>query len=240
VYQISDFHDYPDAYLSQPTNPRLGGWLQFVGSLKLQVSFAEYSLFYTALLQKRPIILRSLLIVATPDPHDKYPLYFVTHNAKRCNTLPSTAKHCNTLQHTVTHCNTLQHIVTYCTALQRLATNYNTLQHTASTLKAHCNTLQHTATYCNTLQETSFYPSDPIPLWLCPPVQPPAIMMSCPTNVAECPKRGCGKTKHIHTHTHKHDNHIHRERERERERERDTHTHTCESRKPSKNERRAL
>ena len=27
---------------------------------------AEYSLFYTALLQKRPIILRSLLIVATP------------------------------------------------------------------------------------------------------------------------------------------------------------------------------
>ena len=33
---------------------------------KLQVSFAEYSLFYRALLQKRPIILRSLLIVATP------------------------------------------------------------------------------------------------------------------------------------------------------------------------------
>jgi len=33
--------------------------------LKLQVSVAEYSLFYRALLQKRPIILRSLLIVAT-------------------------------------------------------------------------------------------------------------------------------------------------------------------------------
>jgi len=29
------------------------------------VSFAEYSLFYRVLLQKRPIILRSLLIVAT-------------------------------------------------------------------------------------------------------------------------------------------------------------------------------
>ena len=42
------------------------GWLRLVGSLKLQVSFAEYSLFYRALLQKRPIILRSLLIVATP------------------------------------------------------------------------------------------------------------------------------------------------------------------------------
>ena len=42
------------------------GWLRLVGSLKLQVSFAEYSLFYRALSQKRPTILRSLLIVATP------------------------------------------------------------------------------------------------------------------------------------------------------------------------------
>ena len=42
------------------------GWLRLVGSLKLQVSFAEYSLFYRALLQKRPTIWRSLLIVATP------------------------------------------------------------------------------------------------------------------------------------------------------------------------------
>jgi len=42
------------------------GWLRFVGSLKLLVSFAEYCLLYGALLQKRPVILRSLLIVATP------------------------------------------------------------------------------------------------------------------------------------------------------------------------------
>jgi len=41
------------------------GWLRLVGSLNWYVSFAEYSLFYRALLQKRPIILRSLLIVAT-------------------------------------------------------------------------------------------------------------------------------------------------------------------------------
>jgi len=41
-------------------------WLQLVGSLKLQVSFADYSLSYRALLQKRPVSLRSLLIVATP------------------------------------------------------------------------------------------------------------------------------------------------------------------------------
>jgi len=42
------------------------GWLRWVGSLKLQVSFADYSLFYWALLQKKPVIFRSLLIVATP------------------------------------------------------------------------------------------------------------------------------------------------------------------------------
>ena len=36
-----------------------------VGSLKIYVFFAESSLFYRALLQTRPIILRSLLIVAT-------------------------------------------------------------------------------------------------------------------------------------------------------------------------------
>ena len=44
-------------------------WLRLVGSLKLQVSFAEYRLFYTAFLQRRPIILRSLLVIATPYPH---------------------------------------------------------------------------------------------------------------------------------------------------------------------------
>jgi len=43
------------------------GWLRLVDSLKLEVAFAEYGLFYRALLQKRPIILRRLLIVGTPD-----------------------------------------------------------------------------------------------------------------------------------------------------------------------------
>jgi len=41
------------------------GWLRLVGSLKLQVSYAEYSLFNRALLQKRRRIWSSLLIVAT-------------------------------------------------------------------------------------------------------------------------------------------------------------------------------
>jgi len=43
------------------------GWLRLVGSFKLWFSFAEYSLFYRALLQTRHRILRSLLIVATPN-----------------------------------------------------------------------------------------------------------------------------------------------------------------------------
>ena len=42
------------------------GWLWSVGSMKLWVSFAEYRLFYRALLQKRLIILSILLTEATP------------------------------------------------------------------------------------------------------------------------------------------------------------------------------
>ena len=42
------------------------GCLRLVGSFKLYVSFAEYSLFYRALLQKRHTIFRNVLIVATP------------------------------------------------------------------------------------------------------------------------------------------------------------------------------
>ena len=41
------------------------GWLQSVGLIKSQVSFAEYCLFCRALLQERPIILSILLTVAT-------------------------------------------------------------------------------------------------------------------------------------------------------------------------------
>jgi len=45
---------------------RLMGWLRFVGSLKRQVSFAKEPYKRGYILQKRLIILRSLLIVATP------------------------------------------------------------------------------------------------------------------------------------------------------------------------------
>jgi len=42
------------------------GWLRLAGSLILQVSFAKEPYKRDDILQKRPIILRSLLIVATP------------------------------------------------------------------------------------------------------------------------------------------------------------------------------
>jgi len=42
------------------------GWIRLLGFSKSEVSFAEYSLLYRALLQKRPIISRSLQIVANP------------------------------------------------------------------------------------------------------------------------------------------------------------------------------
>jgi len=45
------------------------GWLWLVGSLKTYVSFAEYSLFHRALLQKSPMFLGSLLIVVTSYRH---------------------------------------------------------------------------------------------------------------------------------------------------------------------------
>jgi len=45
---------------------RAMGWLWLVGSLKLQVSFAKEPYKRDDVLQKRPVILRSLLIVATP------------------------------------------------------------------------------------------------------------------------------------------------------------------------------
>jgi len=43
------------------------GWIRLVGSLKLYVSFPEYSLFYRAFLRKRPIILIRLLIINPID-----------------------------------------------------------------------------------------------------------------------------------------------------------------------------
>jgi len=43
------------------------GWLRLVGSFKLQVPFAEYSLFYRALLQKKPRSVSSCELIVTQD-----------------------------------------------------------------------------------------------------------------------------------------------------------------------------
>ena len=151
-------------------------WLRLVGSLKLYVSFAEYRLFYRALLQKRPIILRSLLIVATP-----YHVYAwvvsrlwtsnVTHQwgghthervmTEANHWARGTTPHCNTLQHTATRCNTLQHAATRCNTLQYESCLRREIErgpgswHPTGAPRArttHCNTLQHAATSCNTMQ----------------------------------------------------------------------------------------
>ena len=42
------------------------GWLRLVGSLELKVSFPKEPYKRDYILQKRPVILRSLLIVVTP------------------------------------------------------------------------------------------------------------------------------------------------------------------------------
>ena len=133
-------------------------------------TFAEYCLFYRALLQKRPIILRSLLIVATPYLSCVciYACVCVCACACAC---ASTRTHIP--RHTLIHTHTLTHtppvyinpVMFWLSDKSGLfwtwfkgqnitsldpVTHCNTLQHTAT----HCNTLQHTATHCNTLQHT--------------------------------------------------------------------------------------
>ena len=120
-----------------------------------------------------PIIVRNLLIVATPYGVAKTQCVTACYNVLQCVApkWPSRrhpmglrhpvltyryascarcifSAHCNALQHTVTHCNTLQCIITRCDTLQHTTTHCNTLQHSAT----HCTTLQHTAAHCNTLQ----------------------------------------------------------------------------------------
>ena len=59
------------------TISRLGWlrWLRLVGSFKLYVAFAKEPYKRDDILQRRPIILRSLLTVATPYDFSKSQLY---------------------------------------------------------------------------------------------------------------------------------------------------------------------
>jgi len=141
--------------------------------------FAEYSLFYRALLQKRPILVRSLLIVAIPYQNGalfhKWPIdvcRLQQDATPSCSTsatahASSSSTHCNTLQHTATRCSTwvnllalMAHNAQHCNLLQHTVTHCNTRLHLLPCL-AHtttpCNTtapaspLAHTATHCNIL-----------------------------------------------------------------------------------------
>jgi len=59
-------HTVPPIYTLYAHTHMHMGWLRLVGSLKLYVTFAKEPYKRDDILQKRPIILRSLLIVATP------------------------------------------------------------------------------------------------------------------------------------------------------------------------------
>jgi len=68
------------------------GWLRLVGSLKLYVSFAKEPYKRDYILQKGPIILRSLLIVATPYHMSQ----LATHRARRRTLKSHLATHFST------------------------------------------------------------------------------------------------------------------------------------------------
>ena len=73
------------------------GWLRLVGSFKLQVSFAKEHYKRDYILQNRPIILRSLLIVATPYRR-------CTHSTLSALCLLSTNAHTHLCEHEkITH-----------------------------------------------------------------------------------------------------------------------------------------
>jgi len=123
-------------YGTQPfvTLPYVGrytmGWLRLVGSLKLEVSFAKEAYKRDDILQKRPMILRSLLIVATPHrincyttlqfatlPHDA--IHYLIHRY----TTPQFAPSCPFYRSKETYisCSVLQCVALCCSVSQCVA-----------------------------------------------------------------------------------------------------------------------
>jgi len=148
------------------------GWLRLVGSLKLQVSFAKERYKRDDILQKRLVILRSLLIGTTTYPADisEFTLALLLKNS---NSLRRFEK-VNGLFATPSRKTQLTHLVSvreWCMCAFRLVNYCNTLRHTAT----HCSTIRYywlilsvrvsdlyarvdlltTATHCNTLQHSS-------------------------------------------------------------------------------------
>jgi len=128
------------------------GWLRLVGSLKTYVSFAEEPYKRDHILPQRPIILGSLLIVATPYCNVWIFVCQPTNTYSNVWNVSHIHIMCGMVQHTATHCNThIPHIHVMCGMLQHTATHCNTLQHTHST---HTRNVRNGATHCNTLQHT--------------------------------------------------------------------------------------
>ena len=124
------------------------GWLRLVGSLKLQVSIGECSVFSRALLQKRPMILRSLLIVAIQMWANRMSL-IMRMSFSRTNTHAHT--HTNTeispiigsrewVFHTHTHAHTRKHTHT----------------HTHTQIHTHTHTHTHTSTHTHKHTHSSY------------------------------------------------------------------------------------
>ena len=155
-------HDvsYKISKVSLLTNLVPIGWLRLVGSLKLWVSFAENCLFYRALLQKRPLILRSLLVIATLYNRHTQHIYTHTH--------AQTHKHTHTHTHTHksrahTHTHTLSLSLTH----KRTNTHTHTHIHTHTHTNAHTHKRTHSHTDTHTLSLFNCPPSLSLSLSVC-------------------------------------------------------------------------
>jgi len=86
------------------------GWLWLVGSIKLQVSFAKEPCKRDYIPQKRLIILRSLLIIATPYPYTLSLTHTYMHRETNV-----THTYTNTLSLTHTYIHREKNATTNCT-----------------------------------------------------------------------------------------------------------------------------
>jgi len=140
---------------------------QMVSTESLYVSFAKEPYERDDILHKRPVILRSLLIVATPPPilwilnahkwwiRNRYTQMVSISHAEVCCSVLRCAKcvaatHCNTLQHTATHCNTLQHTYQHITHFLQNPRGITAMS--AVSLAVCCSVLQCVAVCCSALQ----------------------------------------------------------------------------------------
>jgi len=152
------------------------GWLRWVGSIKVYVSFAKEPYKRDYILQKRPIILSRLLIVATPYVLQNTILYNTCSYVQITYDLYIWYVLCNIyilmhMQHVHIHLHLHMCVYMHIYVYMHLPTRYifwntrNMLQGPPFRISVrwsadgfgttHCNSLQHTAIHCNTLQCTA-------------------------------------------------------------------------------------